>query len=148
MGAAFEAGEIAAGLGQHCGGDFYMRGLAGVRGAGEREFGRGEAQAIGGAGSYQWQGLQGFDGAARENRIFEIAAMGHDGAGGVGHHVGAEMLGFDHLAAGDFGEESVLHGVQRAKTGRVGQGENGARVQASGQHCVARRHIMKVNTVW
>ena len=83
--AAFQCRHVHAGLGQHASGGVGMAGLAAVAGAGQGQFGVGEAKAFGRAAGHQGQGLQHLDGGAREDGTFDVADGGVHGAIGVHH---------------------------------------------------------------
>ena len=109
MRAAFQAAGVAPRLGQHARRRLRMQGLAAVRRAGQRDFGRREAEAVRGATLEQRQGLERLHGRAREHRPVDIAERKHDGSVGIEHGDRAFMDGFDDAATCHFGQNRIAH---------------------------------------
>ena len=95
------------GFGEHPRRERHMRGLAGMRGAGERKLLIAEAEAIRRPALDQRQRLDRLDRRARENRPLDVAEREHDAAVRVDHNPRAAMLRFDAPASRDFDDDGI-----------------------------------------
>ena len=107
MGAAFQAGGISPGLGEHG-----VRGLgvhrqAGMGGAGQGQLGVTEPEVIGRTFHEQGQGLERLDGRARVGQGVRITAAQHEAALRVGDREAAVVSGLDVRATQDFGQDHL-----------------------------------------
>jgi hypothetical protein len=107
--AAFEAGGVAAGLGQHGGGDRHVFRLARMGGAGERDLLVGQAVSLRDAALDQGQGLDGLHGGARKDVALHVPEGQDRAAVGIDDGHAAAMAGFDQIAARDVDEERIIH---------------------------------------
>ena len=135
MRAAFIELLAIARLGQHGAGDAHMLGLAVVRGTGQCDLLRGEAEAVGGAALDHREALEGLDRRARKHRRRDAAFGGHDVVLCIHHGKGAAMPALDDAAAHDFGDDGVDHG----RDSLCGEA---ARYQAKARSCSTRRMPM------
>lgn len=107
MRAAFERGFVETGFRQHGLRQFDMRGLAGMRGAGQRQFAVAEAIGIGRTAFDQWQRLDRLHRRARKHRARRLADFEQRLALGIEHGDRAAMGAFDHRAAQNLDQNRI-----------------------------------------
>ena len=107
MRAAGERRGVEPRLGEHRRRRLDMRRRAGMRRAGERDFGLAEPQRVGRAALDQRQRLQRLDGGARKNRFVDFAEHERDRAVGVDDRAGAAVARFDARAAHDLDDDGI-----------------------------------------
>ena len=83
--------------------------LAAMRGACKREFLRAKAIAIGSAGFYKHECLQGLDGGSWKDGRFDVAKRENAPALAIYHRNRTAMTAFHQAAAHDFDEGWITH---------------------------------------
>jgi hypothetical protein len=78
-----------------------------VAGAGQRQFGLGDVEGIGGAAFDQGNGLQRLDGGAGVDRALVVAGGQHHLALGIDHGQGGAVAAFHLRAAGHFDKQRI-----------------------------------------
>ncbi|MND78212.1 hypothetical protein D3C80_699220 [compost metagenome] len=107
--AAFQRIGIPARFRQHRSGEFHMRVLAGMGGAGKCQFAVTEAIGIRSTAFQQRQRLHGLAGGTREDAALDIASRKQHAAITIHHHGKALMAAFDKVTPDDFDGNGIVH---------------------------------------
>ncbi|MCY1233361.1 hypothetical protein D9M72_459010 [compost metagenome] len=111
MGAAFERRDVETRRREHLCGKLHMLRLAGMGGAGKRQFPVAETVGVGRTAFHQGQPLHRLAGGARENGGVSLTERKDGPAIAVdGDHKSA-MATFDEVSAGDFDENGIRHAL-------------------------------------
>ena len=98
-----------AALGEDCGRPRDMFGLAGMRGAGERQLLGRETEAVGRAALDERESLKRLHRGARKRRPLDVAEAEHQPPQGIDHRARAAMGGLDSIATEDLDYCWVRH---------------------------------------